>query len=66
MPKTKEFIKLQKAVKRTYLGKKVSKKYQKKYGKRYDPKEVESIGYAIAKKRKIKIHYPKKKKGGKK
>ena len=65
MPKTKDFIELQKAVKRQYLGKKVPKKYQKKYGKRYDPKEVKSIGYAIAKKKKIKIH-KKKRKGGKK
>ena len=66
MPQTKDFIKLQKAVKKTYLGKKVPKKYQKKYGKRYDPKEVKSIGYAIAKKKKIKVHKVKKKKGGKK
>ena len=65
MPQTKDFIKLQKAVKKTYLGKKVPKKYQKKYGKKYDLKEVKSIGYAIAKKKKIKIHKPKRK-GGKK
>lgn len=59
MPQTKDFIKLQKAVKKTYLGKPVPKKYQKKYGKKYDLKEVKSIGYAIAKKKKIKIHKPK-------
>ena len=65
MPKTKDFIKLQKAVKKQYFGKKVPKKYQKKYGKKYDLKEVKSIGYAIAKKKKIKIHKLKKEKGGK-
>jgi len=64
MPKTKDFIKLQKAVKKSYLGKKVPKKYQKKYGNRYDLKEVKSIGYAIAKKKGIKINKLKKKKGG--
>jgi len=62
MPKTKEFIKLQKAVRKQYLGKKVSKKYQPKYGKKYDPKEVRSIGYAIAKARGIKIHKVRRKK----
>ena len=63
MPQTKEFKKLQKAVKKTYLGMKVPKKYKKKYGKKYDLKEVESIGYAIATKKKIKIHNLKKKRG---
>jgi len=65
MPRTKEFIKLQKAVKKQYLGKPVPKKYQQRYGKRYDLKEVKGIGYAIAKSKKIKIHKLKIK-GGKK
>jgi len=63
MPQTRKFKKLQKAVKKQYLGKKVPKKFQKKYGKEYDLKEVESIGYAIAKTKKIKIHNLKKKRG---
>lgn len=54
MPETKKFLKLQKAVRKTYLGKKVPEKYQVKYSKRYDPKEVRSIAYAIARKLKIK------------
>jgi len=62
MPKTKEFISLQKQVKETYLGKPVPKKYQLKYGKKYDPKEVKSISYAIAKSKKIKIHKKRKRK----
>jgi len=65
MPLTKEFIKLQKAIKKTYLGKPVKKKYQEKYGKKYDIKEVKNIGYAIATKIKMKIHKLKSK-GGKK
>lgn len=65
MPQTKGFKKLQKNVKKQYLGKKVPKKYQKKYGKKYDLEEVKSIGYAIAKKKKIKIHKLKPKGGGK-
>jgi len=55
MPKTKDFIKLQKSVKKQYLGKKVPKQYRKRYGKRYDSKEVTGISYAIAKSRGIKI-----------
>jgi len=66
MPKTKDFIKLQKAVKKQYLGRPVAKKYRKKYGKKYDLKEVKSIGYAIAKTKGVPIHKRKKKKGGKK
>ena len=64
MPQTKEFIKLQKAVKKQYLGKPVPKKYQSKYGKKYDLKEVKGVGYAIAKTKGIKIHKIKRK-GGK-
>jgi len=55
MPRTKEFIKLQKAIKAEYLGKPVPKKYQKRYGKRYDLKDVKSLAFAIAKTKKIKI-----------
>lgn len=55
MPKTKDFIQLQRAVKLQYLGKPVPLKYQKKYGKIYDPKEVRGIAYAIAKSKGIKI-----------
>jgi len=55
MPRTKEFIKLQKAVKKEYLGKPVPKKYQKRYGKRYGPKDVKSLAFTIAKSKKIKI-----------
>lgn len=55
MPKTKEFIKLQKAIKAEYLGKPVPKKYQKRYGKRYGPKDVKSLAFATAKSKKIKI-----------
>jgi len=55
MPKTKEFKKLFKSVKKQYLGKAVPKEYQFRYGKRYDPHEIESLSYAIAKAKKIKI-----------
>ena len=55
MPKTKSFIKLQKSVKKQYLGKKVPPKYKDKYGKRYDSKEVKNISYAIAKSKGIRI-----------
>ena len=55
MPKTKEFIKLKKAIKAEYLGKPVPKKYQKRYGKKYDLKDVKSLAFAIAKTKKIKI-----------
>jgi len=65
MPQTKEFIKLQKSVKKQYLRKSVPKIYQIKYGKKYDLNEVKSIGYAIAKSKGIKIHKIKTK-GGKK
>jgi len=55
MPETKEFIKLKKAVKAEYFGKKVPKEYQKKYGKTYGLKDVKSLAFAIAKSKKIKI-----------
>lgn len=55
MPKTKDFKKLLKNVKKTYLGKPVKKKYTKRYGKIYDLDEIESIAYGIAKSRGIKI-----------
>ncbi|MFW6130032.1 MAG: hypothetical protein ACOC56_02535 [Atribacterota bacterium] len=55
MPKTKQFIKLEKAVKKQYLGKKVPVQFQKRYGKKYGLKDVKSVAYAIAKRRKIKI-----------
>ena len=55
MPRTNEFKKLIKSVKSTYLGKPVKSKYQNRYGKRYDENEIESIAFAIAKSRGIKI-----------
>ena len=55
MPKTKDFIKLQKAVKKQYLGKVVPVKFRARYGKRYGPKDVRSMSYAVAKAKKIKI-----------
>ena len=55
-PETKSFIKLKKAVKEEYLGKKVPKKYQKKYGKVYGKKDVRSVSFAIASSKKIKTH----------
>jgi len=55
MPKTKSFIKLEKSVRKQYLGKKVPKQYRKRYGKCYDLGEVKSIAYAIAKSKGIKI-----------
>lgn len=61
MPKTKSFIKLEKAVKSEYLGKKVPSKYKKRYGKRYGTKDVKSLAYAIAKSKKIKIDLRKRK-----
>ena len=55
MPKTKEFLKLEKAVKKQYLGKSVPRKYQARYGKFYDKEEVEGISFAIAKSKGIRI-----------
>lgn len=55
MPKTKDFKKLLKNVEHTYLGKPVKKQYQEKYGKFYDENEIESVAYAIARSRGIKI-----------
>jgi len=55
MPKTKEFIKLKKAIRKEYLGKPVPKKYQKRYGKIYGLKDIKSLSFAIAKSKKIKI-----------
>ena len=55
MPRTKEFKKLVKNVKQSYLGKKVPIQYRNRYGKLYDDDEVESIAFAIAKSKKIKI-----------
>lgn len=60
MPKTKAFKDLMKSVKKTYLGKPVKKKYQKDYGNIYDLDEIESVTYAIAKSRGIKIEGRKK------
>ena len=60
MPKSKEFKQIIKNVKSTYLGKPVKTKYQKKYGKIYDEDEIESVAFAIAKSRGVKIwikHY---------
>ena len=60
MPKTQAFKDLMKSVKKSYLGKQVPKKYQKDYGKIYDLDEIESVTYAIAKSRGIKIDRRKK------
>ena len=56
MPYTKDFKKLIKNVKKTYLGKEVKQKYRSKYGKIYDLDEIESIAFGIAKNKGIKIH----------
>lgn len=55
MPHTKDFLSLDKSVRKEYLGKPVPKKYQKKYGKRYGASDVKSVSFAIAKSRGIKI-----------
>jgi len=55
MPYSKNFKKLMKNVKKTYLGKEVKPKYKKKYGSVYDLDEIESIAFGIAKSRGIKI-----------
>jgi len=55
MPLTKQFKELKKSVKRTYLGKQVPLKFRNRYGKLYDEDEVESIAFAIAKSKGIKI-----------
>ena len=55
MPYTKEFRKLLGSLGEEYLGEPVHKQYQKKYGKIYDKKDIKSLGYAIAKSKKIKI-----------
>jgi len=55
MPKTKEFKQILESVKKTYLGKPVKKQYQSKYGKKYDLDEIESVAFAIAKSKGIKI-----------
>jgi len=55
MPYTKAFKKLKANLFSEYLGKPVPSEYQKRYGKRYDKKDIESLAYAIAKSRRIKI-----------
>lgn len=50
MPKSKKFLKLLKAVRKQYVGKKVPKLYQKRYGKIYSKAEAERIAYATARK----------------
>lgn len=55
MPRTKQFEELLKNVRKTYLGKEVNPKYKKKYGKIYNKNEIESVAFAIASKRGIKI-----------
>jgi len=56
MPFTKGFKELLSSLEETYLGEKVPKQYQKKYGKMYDKKDIEKLGFAIAKSKGIKIH----------
>ena len=60
MPKTEAFKKLKNALSKEYVGRIVPEKYQKRYGKRYDDSEMESLAYAVARSRGIKID-----KGGK-
>jgi hypothetical protein len=60
MPKTKIFKEILKNVKKTYLGKEVPLKYRNRYGKLYDEDEIESVAFAIAKSRGIKIDRRKK------
>lgn len=55
MPKTKAFKKLENSVRETYLFKKVPLKWQNRYGKVYGAKDVESLAYAIARSKDIKI-----------
>lgn len=55
MPKSKAFKDLKRSVRSTYLGKPVPSKYKSRYGSRYDPSEMDSITYAIARRREIKI-----------
>ena len=47
--------KLKRIFEETYTGKKVPKKYQKKYGKTYDENDIESLSYAIANSKGLKI-----------
>ena len=56
MPFTKDFKKLLGSLEEEYLGEPVPKKFQKRYGKRYDNKDIKSLGFAVAKSKKIKIH----------
>ena len=55
MPKTEAFNKLQKALKKQYLGEQVPKIYRDRYGKTYTKKDIESLSFAIAKSRGIRI-----------
>lgn len=55
MPKSKDFYKLRKSVRNTYLGKPVPRKYRERYGKKYDLEDVDRVVFAIAKRRGIKI-----------
>lgn len=55
MPNTSEFKKLLKNVKKRYLGKRVPIQYKKKYGYTYDIDELNSLSYAIAKSKRMKL-----------
>lgn len=55
MPKSKAFKKLLANVEETYLGKPVEKRFRKRYGLIYDKRETESLAFAIAKSKGIKI-----------
>ena len=50
MPKTKAFRKLERSVRKQYLGKPVPLRYRARYGKRYGARDVKSVSYAIARK----------------
>jgi hypothetical protein len=56
MPLTSGFKKLKRKVSKTYLNKPVPMKYRKRYGKRYGKKDVESLAYAFAHFKGVKIH----------
>lgn len=56
MPLTTDFQKLKRNIRKEYLGEDVPLKYRNKYGKKYDLSETNSIAYAIAKSKGIKIH----------
>ena len=55
MPKSDEFKKLKSNILKEYLGEPVPSEYIDKYGKVYNKKDIESMAFAIAKSKGIKI-----------